>query len=74
MPGITIVCIWSPFRAGIHNRSVAIAPDLTACQPFSLMTVPLQSRLHVPTAHRRSEWCSLLPLKALSASGTDNRV
>ena len=75
LPGITIVCIWSPFRAGIHNRvgchcagfdglPALLINDGTRCNPafmYPLLTA-VQSGIHC------------LPLKALSASGTDNRV
>src|SRR5699024_9656384 len=75
LPGITIVCIRSPFRAGIHNRvgcHCAGFDDLPAliindgsCGYCTLMH-PLLA------AVQRGVHC--LPLKALSASGTDNRV
>ncbi|GDI19844.1 hypothetical protein BvCmsKSNP027_04341 [Escherichia coli] len=75
LPGITIFCIWSPFRAGIHNRvgchcagfdglPALLINDGTRCNPafmYPLLTA-VQSGVHC------------LPLKALSASGTDNRV
>ncbi|CAM4312154.1 Uncharacterised protein [Escherichia coli] len=75
LPGITIFCIWSPFRAGIHNRvgchcagfdglPALLINDGTRCNPafmYPLLTA-VQSGIHC------------LPLKALSASGTDNRV
>ena len=41
LPGITIFCIRSPSAPVFTTVSVATAPDLTACQPFSLMTVPV---------------------------------
>ncbi|CTZ98980.1 Uncharacterised protein [Escherichia coli] len=75
LPGITIFRIRSPFRAGIHNRvgchcagfdglPALLINDGTRCNPafmYPLLTV-VQSGVHC------------LPLKALSASGTDNRV
>ena len=75
LPGITIFCIRSPFRAGIHNRvgchcagfdglPALLINDGTRCNPafmYPLLTA-VQSGVHC------------LPLKALSASGTDNRV
>ena len=75
LPGITIFCIRSPFCAGIHNRvgchcagfdglPALLINDGTRCNPafmYPLLTA-VQSGIHC------------LPLKALSASGTDNRV
>ncbi len=75
LPGITIFCIRSPFRAGIHNRvgchcagfdglPALLINDGNRCNPafmYPLLTA-VQSGVHC------------LPLKALSASGTDNRV
>ena len=75
LPGITIFRIRSPFRAGIHNRvgchcagfdglPALLINDGTRCNPafmYPLLTA-VQSGIHC------------LPLKALSASGTDNRV
>ncbi len=75
LPGITIFRIRSPFRAGIHNRvgchcagfdglPALLINDGTRCNPafmYPLLTA-VQSGVHC------------LPLKALSASGTDNRV
>ncbi|CTT60542.1 Uncharacterised protein [Escherichia coli] len=75
LPGITIFCIRPPFRAGIHNRvgchcagfdglPALLINDGTRCNPafmYPLLTA-VQSGIHC------------LPLKALSASGTDNRV
>ncbi len=75
LPGITIFCIRSPFCAGIHNRvgchcagfdglPALLINDGNRCNPafmYPLLTA-VQSGVHC------------LPLKALSASGTDNRV
>ena len=72
LPGITIFCIRSPSAPVFTTVSVAIAPDLTACQPFSLMTVPVANpALHAPllTAVQRGIQCQ--SLQTLSASFTD---
>ena len=75
LPGITIFSIRSSFRASIHNcvgcqcagfdgLPALLINDGTRCNPafmYPLLTA-VQSGIHC------------LPLKALSSSGTDNRV
>lgn len=74
LPGITVFCIRSPSAPVLTTVSVATVPGLTTCQPLSLMTVPVAIAPHASTVRHHSAWCSLPSLKALSASGTDNRV